>query len=396
MNKSPVFTVIVPTYNREKLLKRTIESILAQTFKDFELIIVDDGSTDNTKKLIASYKDCRIIYIYKENGGLNSARNKGLQNAKGEYIAFCDSDDSWLPEKLEKHVQKYNEDNEIKVVYDLTGVVKKEGDKQNIILARNDICEGWCYKEVLEQGYLTSPTFLSCKKECFEKIGSLPMDLTNCEDDEFCFRLCKYFKVGLVKEILGVYHSDATNRISIDKKLCADDFLKFQEKMSAEIMKVCGKKVLSNRYFHASYKYLAICEIDTAKEIFGQACRIQGVTIEEIKSKVINELLKDDEVIIYGIGNFGMKVYNALKLVGFSDFIFAITNIKQEPLKINDVQVKQIESLKKCIDKTIVIASSKYYDEMKTIALKKGFIRVVSYKKIIETIFDNSFSVEHE
>ena len=77
-------------------------------------------------------------------------------------------------------------------------------------------------------------------------------------------------------------------------------------------MKVCGKKVLSNRYFHASYKYLAICEIDTAKEIFGQACRIQGVTIEEIKSKVINELLKDDEVIIYGIGNFGMKVYNAL------------------------------------------------------------------------------------
>ena len=102
MNEQPVFTVIIPTYNRENFLKRTIDSILSQTFKDFELIIVDDGSTDHTKALIDRYEDDRIVYFYKENGGQNSATNLGIQNAKGEYIAFCDSDDTWMPEKLEK------------------------------------------------------------------------------------------------------------------------------------------------------------------------------------------------------------------------------------------------------------------------------------------------------
>lgn len=142
MNKRPTFTVIVPTYNREYFLARTIDSILLQTFKDFELIIVDDGSTDHTKELIDSYKDLRIVYFYKENGGQNSAVNVGLQKARGEYIAFCDSDDTWMPEKLEKCMQKYQEDEEIKVVYNLTGIIKTENGVEKIVAAREDSCEG--------------------------------------------------------------------------------------------------------------------------------------------------------------------------------------------------------------------------------------------------------------
>ena len=124
MNNQPVFSVIIPTYNREKLLKRAIDSIISQTYKNFELIIVDDGSIDHTEELVENYKDDRIIYIYKENGGQNSALNKGIESAKGEYIGFCDSDDSWLSNKLEKHIAKYNSDEDIKVVYDLTGIIE--------------------------------------------------------------------------------------------------------------------------------------------------------------------------------------------------------------------------------------------------------------------------------
>ena len=124
MDRQPVFTVIIPTYNREHFLKRTVDSILSQTFKDFELIIVDDGSTDHTKDLIDTYEDDRIVYFYKENGGQNSAVNVGLQKARGEYIAFCDSDDTWMPEKLEKCMEKYQEDKEVKVVYTWTGIIK--------------------------------------------------------------------------------------------------------------------------------------------------------------------------------------------------------------------------------------------------------------------------------
>lgn len=394
MNKNPIFSIIVPTYNRDTLLKRAIDSILAQTFKEFELIIVDDGSTDNTKELIKHYEDNRIVYIYQENGGINSARNKALKNARGEYIAFCDSDDSWFPEKLEKHMQKYLEDREIKVVYDLTGIIREENGEQRIVLARNDKYEGWCYKEVLEQGYLTSPTFLTCKKECFETIGILPMDLVNCEDDEFCFRLCKHFKVGLVKEILGIYYTDASNRISGQKKLCADDFLKFQEKWSDEIMKICGKDVLSQRYFQAAYKYLDIYEVDTAKLIYQKACRIKGITFAQMKNKIEKELTKGDKVIIYGTGNWGEKVYRVLKFIGFSDFIFAVTDMMQYSNKVTDVQVEKIDSLNRDTNKTLIIASSKYFNEMKSTAVKKGFIDIVSYKEVIETVFDNSFFVE--
>lgn len=326
-----------------------------------------------------------------ENRGINFARNKGIQNARGEYIAFCDSDDSWLPKKLERHIEKYRSDKEVKVVYDLTGIVKGENGNQRLLLARNDECEGWCYREVLEQGFLTSPTFLSCKKECFDTIGMMPTDLINCEDDEFCFRLCKHFKVGLVKEILGIYYSDAPNRISQMKKLCADDFLKFQEKWHGEILRLCGKEVLSRRYFEAAYKYLEIKEADMAKIIYIKACEIKGISMEKIKNKVSTELAISDEVIIYGTGMWGERVYNALGFIEFYNIIFAVTDITQVKKELYGKQVKSIETLITKKNKTVIIASSDYYEEMEMVLTEKGFNCIMSYKNVINSIFDNIF-----
>ena len=97
-----MFSIIIPTYNRAHLISKGIDSILAQTFENWELIIVDDGSTDNTKELIASYqeKDARIRYIYQENSERSAARNNGIDKAKGNYICFLDSDDYYLPNHL--------------------------------------------------------------------------------------------------------------------------------------------------------------------------------------------------------------------------------------------------------------------------------------------------------
>lgn len=103
-------SVIIPTYNRAKYISRAIDSVLAQTYKDWELIIVDDGSTDNTREVVEPYlKDKRIKYVWKQNGGVSSARNKGLDIATGEFVAFLDSDDFYMPEKLEKSLKVFTE-----------------------------------------------------------------------------------------------------------------------------------------------------------------------------------------------------------------------------------------------------------------------------------------------
>lgn len=100
---SPKVSVIIPTYNRAHLVKDAVESVLNQTYQDFELIVIDDGSTDNTREVLAVYKD-KLTYIYQENQGRSAARNHGIKLAQGEYIAFLDSDDVWFPDKLERQV----------------------------------------------------------------------------------------------------------------------------------------------------------------------------------------------------------------------------------------------------------------------------------------------------
>ena len=110
-------SVIVLTYNRARLVTETIDSILKQSFRDFELLIVDNCSTDNTEEVIGKYSDGRIRYFKNDNGGLIAVnRNYGLSQAKGEYIAFCDDDDLWLPEKLEKQVAEFGKDSGLGIV----------------------------------------------------------------------------------------------------------------------------------------------------------------------------------------------------------------------------------------------------------------------------------------
>ena len=99
---SPFFSIIIPTYNRAQLIAKAIESVLQQTFSDWELIIVDDGSTDNTKDVVQSYSDKRIIYLHQKNAERSEARNNGIRNANGQYICFLDSDDYYMPDRLLK------------------------------------------------------------------------------------------------------------------------------------------------------------------------------------------------------------------------------------------------------------------------------------------------------
>lgn len=242
-----IFSILLPTFNREILIQRAINSVLKQTFPYFELIVIDDASEDNTEKVIKSYNDKRIVYLkHTENKGQNAAYNTGLKYAKGKYISFIDSDDEWLQSMLEEVYQKFNLDEDLGLVYSLPGVIRE--NETNISLMRQDYLEGYIQKEVLMQSYLTSPTFLTVKKSCFDIIGPLKEDLITSKDDDMNFLFVKYFKVGLIKKILGVYYFNSNNRLGSDAKKVANGWYILYKNHYKDFVKVIGKKNFANHF----------------------------------------------------------------------------------------------------------------------------------------------------
>ena len=120
----PKVSVIIPTYNRAEYLGEAIQSVFDQTFEDFEILIVDDGSTDDTQQLVLSFHDPRLRSFYQNNCGISAARNAAIRSADGEYIAFLDSDDVWLPELLESQVAVLDRRPEIGLVYARAATLK--------------------------------------------------------------------------------------------------------------------------------------------------------------------------------------------------------------------------------------------------------------------------------
>lgn len=200
--QEPKVSVILPTYNRAETLGRAIKSVLDQTFGDFELIIVDDGSTDNTAEVVNSFRDPRVRYVRLEtNRGAAAARNMGIKLARGDYIAFQDSDDEWLPEKLAKQMKVFaHAPAEVGVVY--TGFWRIEGSKRTYIpSATVRRKEGNIHKELLKGNFVTTQAAV-VKMECFDRAGLLAEELPRLQDWELFIRLSKLYEFRCVDEPL--------------------------------------------------------------------------------------------------------------------------------------------------------------------------------------------------
>lgn len=219
----PKVSVIIPTYNRARYVCEAIDSVLSQTFTDYEILVVDDGSTDNTKEALNKYKN-KIRYFFQENRGVSAARNLGIKNAEGEYLAFLDSDDVWFPQKLAlqtnilgkvpKDTAMVSSDGEM--VEEAAGVVKKSvmrprcpqknSFKDKISQKEfNDgsIVEGYLYSELLQGNFILTPTVL-LRKRCLDDIGGFDETLGIAEDYDLWLRIAAkyclvYFNAVTVK-----------------------------------------------------------------------------------------------------------------------------------------------------------------------------------------------------
>ncbi len=186
-------SVIIPAHNKENFLEDSVNSVLGQTFKDFEIIIVN-----NTADYIC--KDARIRCFGKENTGLNSARNFGIRNSKGKYIALLDSGDIWKAEKLEKQVKILNKKSEIGLVYCGTSFIDKNKNPigQNPLV----IYKGYVFNRLIMYNFLYSSSVALFRKDCLEKTGLFDESLNSMTDWEFYLKFSINYKFWGIEEFL--------------------------------------------------------------------------------------------------------------------------------------------------------------------------------------------------
>ena len=251
---NPEFSVIIPTFNRAHVLPRAIDSVLRQSHGDFELLVVDDGSTDGTAQCIASYRDARIRYIrHEHNRGQNPALNTGLEAARGTFVSFLDSDDAWDAGMLETVLAKFRSDEELGWVYTAYRVQDAEG---LVLGPLGGTVEGWVYAEALEQGHVSPPTTLSVRRTSFGVVGGFDLDIVVGQDDVMCLKLARAFKVGRVDAVLATLHWDGGMRLSDDVVGVADGYYALHERFSADTLALCGRATLARHYAHAGTLFL--------------------------------------------------------------------------------------------------------------------------------------------
>lgn len=204
-------SVIVPTYNREKEIARAINSILSQTYVHYEIIIVDDGSTDNTSEVVEKIEDDRIRYIrLDKNQGACHARNVGIQESKYDYIAFLDSDDEWLPHKLEIQMDKMlHSTDDVGMIYCRMGSIRRNKQERGIYPPYewpDDIpLEGDIFRLLLWKNTIGTPAMLA-RKKCLEQVGGFLENLHCLQDWELALRIAKNWRIGFVDDVLVELH----------------------------------------------------------------------------------------------------------------------------------------------------------------------------------------------
>jgi glycosyltransferase involved in cell wall biosynthesis len=222
---SPAISVILPVHNREDTLGRAIESVLGQSLRDFELIVVDDGSKDESAKVVKGFDDSRINFIQlPENRGGNVARNAGLRAAKAPLIAFLDSDDTYLPQKLERVVEIFRQRPEIDLLVDSFVKVQPPGSHPERVVRRNPVIDDQDkFRRALftRQLWKATPS-ISVRRDAAMRAGMFDETLKRLQDFDFLIRVAALARCASTDEVLWVKYWDAVAISAQDTMISAN------------------------------------------------------------------------------------------------------------------------------------------------------------------------------
>jgi glycosyltransferase involved in cell wall biosynthesis len=344
----PTVSVIIPSYNHEKFIRECVQSVLDQTYQDFEIIITDDGSTDHTVDIIESFSDPRIkLFKHPKNKGVCVAANNCLQNASGNYVAWLSSDDAWYPEKLAVQVDYLDEHTEIGVVFGKVVWVDEYGnpiDKfpyLNVYDVENRTRYEWLREFFMIGNCLSLPCSL-VRRECFSETGMFDPVLAGVPDLDLWVRICLNYDIQI-----------------LDQKLIRNRWISDESNASGSTT----KNIIRNRFEfrHILNHYLKIEKPEELLLIFPEAVHYGKVTLETIPYflgriaissgldyqmlwglDIIYELLQDEKMVRFLEDQYDFIYTDFIKLVRECDpFRFVERQLHIEQLQLLKEQVTE-------------------------------------------------------
>ncbi|CAN2048994.1 UDP-glucose:(glucosyl)LPS beta-1,3-glucosyltransferase [Candidatus Magnetomoraceae bacterium gMMP-1] len=278
MSFNPLVSVIIPCYNSAEYICEAVESVLQQSYSHYEILLINDGSIDNTELVLSPYMD-RINYYYKKNGGASSARNFGINKAKGEYIAFLDADDIWRKNKLTLQMEFFQNNPNVSLVYSDSSTFDSKGILHDSVKYVVETPSGYVLDDMIIHNFLNNSTVI-VKKFCFETVGAWNEALLNGNDYDIWLKISAYYEFGFVDEVLvdTRYHSQGLSSM-LDMQ--SENSIKIQEsflKQKNDELKI-SNSTMRKAY---SYKY----------RLWGQRLYYRGQH-SKARKKIIKSLYYD-------------------------------------------------------------------------------------------------------
>lgn len=250
---NPLVSVVMPAYNAAPYLPETIESVLAQTFNDFELLIIDDGSTDNTAEIAHQYsqQDSRVKLLSQENQGVSVARNLGIQMSLGEFVAFLDSDDQWLPDKLAVHIEHLTLQPELGISFAKIEFMSPEGNPMKQF--SNSSLTNLTPIDFYYENLIITPSNVVIRRAVFEQIGNFDPNLKGTEDAELFLRTsCNGWKVEGIDRVLTRYRT-SIGGVSSQLSRMEEDWNRFNKKVQSYAPDIINKHYSQSKAFFLRY-----------------------------------------------------------------------------------------------------------------------------------------------
>ncbi len=247
MQNDSLVSVVIASYNNGQFLEEGVESILNQQYKNFEIIIVDDGSTDNTKEIVIKYEiEPKVRYFYQENQGQAKAKNKGIIESNGDYIAFLDADDKWTQDKLSSQLPCFNKSENIGVVFTNLNHINEYGDV--IEIPKREFFSGNLTSKLLVDNVVTGMSSI-VKKECFDKVGIFDEQLPMGIDYDLWLRISTVYEFYFLDKVTYLYRQ-WSGQMSHNKRGRYENGIRIMKKFLENNPGLVEEKVVNEAWAH--------------------------------------------------------------------------------------------------------------------------------------------------